>query len=254
MINFIALAVSAIIATSAAEATGSEKSAEPAKGIVLVHGAFVDGSGWSRVYSDLKKRGYGVAVVQNPTSSLAADVAATKQAIGQFDGPVILVGHSYGGAVISEAGINPQVKALVYIAAFVPDAGESVSTLVAHPPAGSPAPPILPPQDGLLYLDKAGFRSAFSADVNAADSQFMADSQVGWGVEAFTDAVSQPAWRSKPSWFLVATDDRMIPPSAQREMANRAGASVSEVKASHAVYVSKPDAVVEVILAAATSN
>lgn len=220
------------------------------KSIVLVHGGFVDGSGWQGVYDILKRDGYDVSIVQNPTTSLGADVAATRSAIAAAANDVVLVGHSYGGVVISEAGGHDKVKALVYIAAFAPDKGESVSSIIANPPPGAPVPPILPPQDGFLFLDKSKFAASFAADVKPELAQFMADSQVPWGVDALAGAVSQPAWRSKPSWYLVASDDRMIPPPAQRAMAERAGAQISETSASHAIYVSKPEAVAAVIQAA----
>jgi pimeloyl-ACP methyl ester carboxylesterase len=219
--------------------------------IVLVHGGFVDGSGWQGVYSLLRPDGYEVRVVQNPTLSLAGDVAATKSVIDALGEPVILVGHSYGGVVITEAGTHPKVARLVYIAAFAPDTGESVSTLIADPPPGAPVPPILPPQDGLLFLDRAKFRDSFAADVSDEQAAFMADSQVPWGVEALTGAISEPAWRSKPSWYIVATEDRMIPPAAQRSMAARAGSTVVEVAGSHAIYVSQPTAVAALIEKAA---
>ena len=221
------------------------------KNVVLVHGGFVDGSGWEGVYKALKREGYSVTIVQNPTISLADDVAVTKRTIAAQNGPVILVGHSYGGAVITEAGNDPKVAALVYVAAFAPDKGESVSTLIKDPPPGAPIPPILPPQDGFLFLDRAKFPAAFAADVNAESAAFMADSQVPWGVEALSGAISEPAWRSKPSWYLVATEDRMIPPDAQRAMSKRAGATVVESKGSHAVYVSQPQAVASIIANAA---
>jgi pimeloyl-ACP methyl ester carboxylesterase len=220
--------------------------------VVLVHGGFVDGSGWQGVYKALRKDGYAVTIVQNPTLSLADDVAVTRRALAAQDGPVILVGHSYGGVVITEAGNDPRVAGLVYVAAFVPDKGESVSSLIKDPPPGAPVPPILPPQDGYLFLDKAKFSASFAADVSADASAFMADSQVPWGVAALTGAVSEPAWKTKPSWYLVATDDRMIPPDAQRAMSKRAGSTVAEVEGSHAVYVSRPDAVASLIERAAT--
>src|SRR5690348_674112 len=191
------------------------------KAIVLVHGGFVDGSGWGGVYNTLKEKGYNVAVVQNPTKSLAEDVAFTKAAIDNLRSEVVLVGHSYGGVVITEAGTHPKVTDLVYIAAFAPDKGESVSSLIANPPPGAPVPPILPPQDGYLFLDRSKFRSAFAADVDAEKAAFMADSQVPWGVGALGGEISAPAWKTKRSWYLVATDDRMIPPPAQRFMAAR---------------------------------
>src|SRR5262249_39409948 len=197
-----------------------------ASNVVLVHGGFVDGAGWEPVYRILKKDGYDVAVVQNPTLSLAGDVAATRRVLAALDGPAILVGHSYGGAVITEAGNDPKVRALVYIAAFAPDAGESVNTLIKDPPPGAPVPPILPPQDGYLLLDKSKFAASFAGDVEPEKAAFMADSQVPWGVDALGGTISAPAWTTKPTWYLVATDDRMIPPPAQRFMSKRAGATV----------------------------
>ena len=219
--------------------------------VVLVHGGFVDGSGWEGVYRALRNDGYNVAIVQNPTISLADDVAVTRRVIGAQDGPVILVGHSYGGAVITEAGNHPKVAGLVYIAAFAPDKGESVSSLIKDPPPGAPVPPIVGPQDGFLALDKAAFAASFAADVAADKAAFMADSQVPWGVEALSGAISEPAWRTKPSFYLVATDDRMIPPDAQRSMSKRAGATLVEVKASHSVFASQPQAVASLIRRAA---
>lgn len=221
--------------------------------IVLVHGGFVDGSGWEGVYRILRKDGYDVSIVQNPTTSLADDVSVTKRVIAGQKRPVTLVGHSYGGAVITEAGNDPNVAALVYIAAFAPDRGESVNTLIKDAPPGAPVPPILPPQQGFLMLDNTKFAASFAGDLDAATAEFMANSQVPWGLDALGGTISQPAWRSKPSWYLVATDDRMIPPPAQRTMAKRAGASVVEVKGSHAVYVSQPQAVAEFIKKAADS-
>ena len=221
------------------------------KNVVLVHGGFVDGSGWQGVYKALKRSGYAVTIVQNPTFSLADDVAVTKRALATQNGPAILVGHSYGGVVITEAGNDPKVAGLVYIAAFAPDKGESVSALIKNPPPGAPVPPILPPQDGYLFLDRAKFASSFAADVNPDLAEFMADSQVPWGVEALSGAISQPAWKTKPSWYLVSTEDRMIPPDAQRAMSKRAGSTVVEVKGSHSVYVSQPQAVASLIETAA---
>ena len=218
--------------------------------IVLVHGGFVDGSGWEGVYGILKHGGYEVSVVQNPTTSLTDDVTATKRILAAQDAPAILVGHSYGGVVITEAGNDPKVAGLVYIAAFAPDAGESVASLIQNPPPGAPVPPIMPPQDGYLFLDKEKFSAAFAADVDSDKAAFMADSQVPWGLDALNGAVSVPAWKTKPSWYLVATDDHMIPPPAQRMMAKRAGSTVAEEAGSHAVYVSKPSAVAAIVEAA----
>jgi len=221
------------------------------KAIVLVHGGFVDGSGWEEVYYILKKDGYKVSIVQNPTISLADDVAVTKRVLATHDDPAILVGHSYGGAVITEAGNDPKVAGLVYIAAFALDNGESVSSLIKDPPPGAPVPPILPPVDGYLFLDKTKFPSSFAADVDAEKAAFMADSQVPWGAEALDGTISHAAWRAKPSWYLVASEDKMIPPPAQRFMAERAGSTVVEVAGSHAIYVSQPDAVAKLIKTAA---
>src|SRR5213083_1590309 len=221
------------------------------KNVVLVHGGFVDGAGWGGVYKILRKGGYQVSIVQNPTISLQDDAAATQRILATQDGPAILVGHSYGGAVITEAGTNPKVAALVYITAFVPDRGESVATLIKDPAPRAPVPPILPPQDGFLFLDRAKFRAAFTADVSPETASFMADSQVPWGLDALNGAVTEPAWRSKPSWYLVSTDDKMIPPDAQRAMSKRAGSTVVEVNGSHAVYVSQPKAVASLIAKAA---
>jgi pimeloyl-ACP methyl ester carboxylesterase len=220
--------------------------------IVLVHGGFVDGSGWAAVFKILTEDGYNVTVVQNPTLSLADDVAVTKRAIAAQGGPVLLVAHSYGGAVITEAGTDPRVAGLVYVAAFAPDTGESVSSLIASPPPGAPVPPILPPQEGFLLLDKAKFRDSFAADVDAKTAEFMANSQVPWGVEALAGTITAPAWKTKPSWYLVTTEDRMIPPPAQRMMSKRAGSNVTEVAASHSVYVSQPASVAAFIAKAAT--
>ena len=228
-----------------------EKAGEGVKNVLLIHGGFVDGSGWQGVYDLLKKDGYNVSIVQNPTASLADDVAVTKRMLAAQNGPAILVGHSYGGVVITEAGTDPKVAGLVYIAAFAPDKGESVSALIKNPPPGAPVPPILPPQDGYLFLDRTQFQASFAADVSADTAAFMADSQVPWGLEALNGAVSEPAWKSKPSWYLVSTEDRMIPPDAQRLMSKRAGSTVAEVKGSHAVYVSQPQAVAAIITKAA---
>jgi pimeloyl-ACP methyl ester carboxylesterase len=221
------------------------------KNVVLVHGGFVDGSGWAGVHKLLKERGHSVTVVQNPTLSLSDDVATTKRALAAQNGPAILVGHSYGGAVITEAGTHPNVAGLVYIAAFAPDKGESVNTLIANPAPGAPVPPILPPQDGFLFLDRTKFRASFAADVPEDAASFMADSQVPWGVEALSGSITAPAWQTKPSWYLVTTEDKMIPPDAQRFMAKRAGSTVIEAKGSHSIYVSQPQAVVSVIEKAA---
>jgi pimeloyl-ACP methyl ester carboxylesterase len=224
------------------------------KNVVLVHGGFVDGSGWEGVYNELKKDGYTVSIVQNPTLSLQGDSDATKRIIDAQGEPVVLVGHSYGGAVITEAGNDPNVAALVYIAAFAPDTGESVNTLIEGFPKDGPQPPILPPRDGFLFLDREKFHDSFAADVDAELAAFMADSQVPWGVEALGGTISEAAWHNKPSWYLITTDDRMIPPSAQEQMSGRAGATIEEADASHSVYVSQPAAVAEIVKEAAAAT
>ena len=224
------------------------------KNVVLVHGGFVDGSGWEGVYQLLKSDGYNVSVVQNPTISLAGDVATTRAVLDAQDGPAILVGHSYGGVVITEAGSHPKVAILVYITAFAPDVGESVGTLIANPAPGAPVPPILPPVDGFLMLDKAKFPESFAGDVPPEKAEFMANSQVPWGLDALNGSVSTPAWKTKPSWYLVVTEDKMIPPPAQQFMSRRAGSTVKEVGGSHAIYVSNPRAVADIIEEAATGS
>jgi pimeloyl-ACP methyl ester carboxylesterase len=246
-----ALAIMTIILSTGENTMAQTKSTTVVKNIVLVHGGLVDGSGWEGVYNVLKKDGYTVTIVQNPTISLADDVAFTKRAIAAQNGPVILVGHSYGGAVITEAGNDPKVAGLVYIAAFALDKGESVSSLIKDPPPGAPVPPILPPVDGFLLLDKAKFPASFAGDVSPEKAGFMADSQVPWGVDALGATISEAAWKAKPTWYLLTTEDRMIPPDAQRLMSKRAGATVVEVKSSHAVYLSHPQAVAQIIEEAA---
>jgi pimeloyl-ACP methyl ester carboxylesterase len=248
------LAIMTIMLGTGGNTMAQTKSTTVVKNILLVHGGFVDGSGWQRVYNILKKDGYTVTIVQNPTISLPEDVAVTKRAIAALNGPVILVGHSYGGAVITEAGNDPKVAGLVYIAAFALDKGESVSTLIKSAPAGAPQPPILPPVDGFLMLDNTKFPASFAGDVSPEEAAFMADSQVPWGVDALGGTISEAAWKAKPSWYLLTTEDKTIPPDAQRLMAKRAGATVIEVKGSHAVYVSQPQAVAHFIEKAAMGS
>jgi pimeloyl-ACP methyl ester carboxylesterase len=221
------------------------------KNVVLVHGGFVDGSGWRGVYDLLTADGFNVSVVQNQTLSLESDVETSHNVLDSQEGPAILVGHSYGGAVITEAGNHERVAGLVYIAAFAPDAGESVSTLLADLPPDGPVPPILPPQDGFLFLDRDQFAASFAADVPAREAAFMADSQVPWGVEALNGVVNEAAWHGKPSWYLVTTDDRMIPPALQRKMAERAGSNLAEEAGSHSIYISQPGSVAVLIKQAA---
>jgi pimeloyl-ACP methyl ester carboxylesterase len=224
------------------------------RNVVLVHGGFVDGSGWQAVHELLTNDGYRVAVVQNPTLSLEDDAAVTRRAIESLDGPAVIVGHSYGGAVITEAGTHDQVAALVYIAAFAPDQGESVNTLLASFPADGPAPPILPPQKGFLFLDRDKFPASFAGDLPAGQAAFMADSQVPWGVSALSGTITKAAWRIKPSWYLVSTEDKMIPPAAQRAMSERTGSTVTEAVGSHSIYLSQPAAVAALITQAAVAT
>jgi pimeloyl-ACP methyl ester carboxylesterase len=234
-------------------AGGGTTAAEARPTILLIHGGFVDGSGWDGVYKRLRKDGYKVMIVQNPTTSLSDDVAFTRRVIDENNGRVILVGHSYGGAVITQAGNDPRVAGLVYIAAFALDNGESVAKLIANPAPGTPVPPILPPREGFLLLDRAKFAASFAADVEASRAEFMAESQVPWGLDALNGVVTEAAWKTKPSWYLVAKDDRMIPPDAQRFMSKRAGATVVETQGSHALYVSRPEAVARLIAQAAAA-
>jgi pimeloyl-ACP methyl ester carboxylesterase len=220
--------------------------------IVLVHGGFVDGSGWRGVYDELRNDGLDVRVVQNPTKSLADDAAITRDTLDAIDGPAVLVGHSYGGAVITEAGTHHAVAALVYITAFAPDQGESVNSLISTFPADGPQPPILPPVNGHLFLDRTQFHNSFAADVTDDEAAFMADSQVPWGLDALGGTITEAAWRVKPSFYLHVTEDRMIPPAAQATMAERIGATVTQTPGSHAIYVSQPKVVADLIRTAAT--
>jgi pimeloyl-ACP methyl ester carboxylesterase len=220
------------------------------KPVVLVHGGFVDGSGWEPVYRGLRKAGHQVSVAQHPTRSLADDTAVVGRVLDQQSEPGILVGHSYGGAVITQAGNHPNVAALVYICAFAPDSGESTNTVIEGFPAEGPQPPILPPVDGFLFLDKAKFAEAFAADVSPDLAAFWADAQLPWGVEALGGQIDEASWRHKPSWYLITSEDRMIPPDQQRSMAKRSGATTVETAASHSVFVSQADTVTEIIKSA----
>jgi len=225
------------------------------KNVVIVHGAFVDASGWEDVYQILKKDGYQVTLVQNPLTSLEDDAAATARALGKQDGPAILVGHSWGGVVISRAGNSPKVAALVYVAAFVPAVGESVIALLQSAPP-LPVNGILPPDDkGLIYFDKSKFRECFAADLSEGKSSFMADAQAPIALKSFVSPLTQAAWKTKPSFAIVASEDKSINPDLERTMYKRSGAAVTEIKASHAVYISQPKAVAAVIeKAAETAN
>jgi pimeloyl-ACP methyl ester carboxylesterase len=234
-----------VLATQAATAA-------PVRNIVLVHGFFADGSGWQPVAKILARDGYRVAVVQEPETSFEDDVAATRRVLDAQDGPVILVGHSYGGAVVTEAGNHDKVAGLVYVAAFEPDAGESPASLSKKTPAASKAIEATP--DGYLYLDPAHFREDFAADLPLAETNFMAISQVMPDAKTFGTPIRQAAWRTKPSWGVVATADRMINPGLERSMTRRAGSKTIELKSSHVAYMSHPAEVAKVIETAATES
>ena len=221
------------------------------KNVVLVHGAFADGSGWEAVFNILKKDGYTVAVVQHPETSYADDVKFTKAVIDRQSGPVVLVGHSYGGAVITEAGNHPNVAALVYIAAFALDSGESCATIEQGLPPATKG--IKATDDGYFYIDPAVFHADFAADLPEAQAAFMAESQVLISADSFTSPVKTPAWKSKPSWYMVATEDRSINPDQERMMAKRAHATTIEVNSSHVAYISHAKETAKLIEQAASS-
>lgn len=221
--------------------------AGPVKNIVLVHGAWADGSGWRGVYDILIKDGYNVSVVANPDTGLADDVAATQRVLDRQTGPVILVGHSYGGAVITEAGADPKVAALVYIAAFAPDAGETIAKFLPT----SPPPPLEPSKDGLLFFNRGAFLAAFAPDVPMAERAFMADAQMPLAASTFAAAITNPAWKTKPNWYLVSSNDMIIPPDVERMYAKRMKATTEEVAGSHVAFVSHPDAAAHIIEEAA---
>ncbi|UFW52451.1 MULTISPECIES: alpha/beta fold hydrolase [Bradyrhizobium] len=244
--------ISALAAMSIAVAAPAV-AAERTVSIVLVHGAFVDGSGWKDTYDILSNAGYEVLVVQQPTISLRDDVAETERVIAKARHPVILVGHSYGGMVITEAGDNPKVRSLVYLAAFAPDAGESVSTLAEAPvPAGEHKAPLVA-EGNYLLVDRDKFPTSFAADVDAATTRFMGAAQLPWGLQAVQTKVDRVAWKTKPTYYMVTSEDHMIPPTAQRTMAKRSGAKVTEMKSSHAVMLSHPREVAAFIRSADTS-
>ena len=246
---FCSVAAAAMMA-----AAGPAVAQEKPLSVVLVHGAFVDASGWQKVYNILKKDGYEVLVVQNSTATLDGDVATTERVIASAKHPVVLVGHSYGGAVITAAGNDSKVQRLVYIAAFAPDAGESVGTWIAKPAPGFGPVPIVPPQDGFLALDIAKFPKSFAPDVDLATSSFMAASQVPWGQAAVEAKIDKAAWKSKPTYYIITTKDQMVPTAQQREMAARAHAQSVEIASSHAVMLSHPAPVAAFIERAATSS
>jgi len=235
-------------------AAKAQTAAKPAKNVVLVHGAFADGSGYKALYQVLTQKGYTVTIVQNPLSSLEADVAATKLALDKQDGPTILVGHSWGGTVITEAGNHPKVSALVYVAALQPDSGEnSIQWLQTAPPA--PESGTLPPDaNGIIYYDQAKFHAGFCADIPKADADFMYASQGAFHASGFGTPITKAAWRDKPAYGVVATEDKAIVASIQRAMYKRSGTKITEIKGSHVVFMSQPRAVADVIIAAANGK
>jgi pimeloyl-ACP methyl ester carboxylesterase len=221
------------------------------KNIVLVHGAFADGSGWEAVHRILTSKGYKVTVVQNPLTSLEDDVTATNQTLDKQDGPVILVGHSWGGTVITQAGVHPKVAGLVYIAAFQPDIGETTLALAQSEPA-APENGIMPPdENGLIYYSKEKFHKGFAADLPKQKADFMYDSQIAISAKAFTTPVTQAAWKTKPSYAVLATEDKSINPAIKKNMYKRSGSVVTEIKGSHVVFMSQPQKVADVIERAA---
>jgi pimeloyl-ACP methyl ester carboxylesterase len=244
--NIIAAAAAAVAIVGSAHAQDHQ----PIKNVVLVHGAFADGSGWRGVYDDLTGRGYRVTIVQDPLTSLADDVAATKRALDRQDGPTILVGHSYGGSVITEAGTDPKVAALVYVSALAPDVGESTGDQFAE----IPAPPefvIEPQADGFGYINLEKFKLGFAGDTSDADAAFLRDSQVPINMSIFGTKLEHAAWKNKPSWAVIATEDKAIDPKLLRKQAERIGATIVEVKASHVSFLTQPKAVADVIDSAA---
>lgn len=249
------IAAAALVSLFSFSAKNSAAQTAPAvKNIVIVHGAFADASGWEGVYNILKKDGYHVTLVQNPLTSLEDDVAAATRALDKQDGPAVLVGHSWGGSVITQAGVSPKVASLVYVAAFAPEAGQSTLDVIQSGPALAKNGILPPDEKGIVYFDKALFRECFAADLSEAKTAFMFDSQQPIVGLSFTTKLTQTAWKTKPSYAIVATDDKAISPALERSMYKRAGSIVTEVKASHVVYISQPDAVAKVIEAAAKAG
>lgn len=232
----------------------SEPAPNEIKNVVIVHGAFADGSGFKKLYSILTKKGYHVTIVQNPLTSLKDDVDATRRVLDKQDGPVVLVGHSWGGTVITEAGIHPKVAALVYIAAFMPDKGEATGQLAMSLPMKTEGGILPPDENGVLYFDRTKFHAGFAADVSKEEADFMSDSQVPIFASCFGAPVTEVAWKTKPSYGIVATEDKALNPDIERNMYKRAGAKVTELKGSHVVFISQANAVANVIINAANSK
>jgi pimeloyl-ACP methyl ester carboxylesterase len=250
--NVIAAAATAAVTNIAGGAHAADAKDQPVRNVVLVHGAFADGSGWRGVYDELTKRGYKVSIVQNPLTSLADDVAATTRVLARQDGPTILVGHSWGGTVITEAGVDPKVVGLVYVSALSPDAGEDTSQQYT----GFTTPPefVIDVQaDGYGFLNAEKFKAGFAADASDADAAFLRDGQVPINMSVFATKLKHAAWRTKPSWAVIATDDKAFDQKMLQTMAKRIKADVTEVKASHALYVTQAKVVADVIDRAAKS-
>jgi pimeloyl-ACP methyl ester carboxylesterase len=247
------IAAASLSGLANAQAAPNVSGAEPVRNVVLVHGAFADGSGWRGVYDQLTSRGYRVTIVQNPLTSLADDVAATKRALARQDGPTVLVGHSWGGTVITEAGVDAKVVALVYVSALSPDAGETSSQQYT----GFTTPPefVIDTQpDGYGIVKPANFKAGFAADATESEAAFLRDSQVPINMSVFATKLTHAAWRSRPSWAVIATDDKAFDQRMLQSMARRIGATVTEVKASHAVFMTQPRAVADVIERAAQAT
>lgn len=244
------------VAGVAANSFAGEQAAQPpamAKNVVLVHGAFADGSGWRGVYDQLTSRGFRVTVVQNPLTSLADDVAATTRALDRQDGPAVLVGHSWGGTVITEAGVHPKVVSLVYVAALAPDAGETTAQQYKGFPAASLFVIDTQP-DGYGFINPEKFKIGFAADTSDADAAFLRDSQVPINMSVFATTLKNAAWRTRPSWAVIGTEDNAFGKGMLHSMAKRIGARITEVSASHAVFMTQPKAIADVIEEAASNT
>jgi len=250
-LRIVAAAVLFVISQFILDVKSANAQQKPVKNIVLVHGAFADGSGWKAVYDILVKKGYHVSIVQNPLTSLNNDVTETNSVINAQDGPVILVGHSWGGTVITQAGVNPRVAGLVYVAAFMPDKGENTVKWVAAAPAAPEAGFTKPDQFGFVYFEPAKFHGGFAGDLSQAQSDFMRDSQVPIIAKCFDEPVTEVAWKNKPSYAIVPTEDKALNPETERAMYKRAGAKITEIKGSHVIFISQPEAVAKVIMDAA---
>ena len=243
--------IGSIVALSLIGSAIPDTNAQGVKNVVLVHGAFADGSGYRALYASLTQKGYHVTIVQNPLTSLEDDVAATNVVLDKQDGPVILAGHSWGGAVITQAGNHPKVAALVYIAAFQPGNGETALQWLQTAPPAPENGVLAPDEKGIVYYDKAKYHAGFCADLSKEEADFMFASQGAFYAKGFATPITKAAWMNKPTYGLVATEDKSIAPEIQRAMYKRSNTKVTEVKGSHVIYMSQPDAVAKVIVEAA---